>query len=41
MKVYFVGAGPGAPDLITLRGARLLGSVQMVLYASSLVPTEM
>lgn len=41
MKVYFVGAGPGAPDLITLRGARLLGSVQMVLYAGSLVPTEM
>jgi len=41
MKVYFVGAGPGAPDLITLRGAKLLGSVQMVLYAGSLVPTEM
>ncbi|MBB3213159.1 precorrin-4/cobalt-precorrin-4 C11-methyltransferase [Herbaspirillum sp. Sphag1AN] len=40
MKVYFVGAGPGAPDLITLRGARLLGSVRMVLYAGSLVPTE-
>ena len=41
MKVYFVGAGPGAEDLITLRGARLLGSVNMVLYAGSLVPTEM
>ncbi|MET0267539.1 MAG: precorrin-4 C(11)-methyltransferase [Duganella sp.] len=41
MKVYFVGAGPGAADLITLRGARLLGSVSMVLYAGSLVPTEM
>lgn len=41
MKVYFVGAGPGAADLITLRGARLLGSVQMVLYAGSLVPVEM
>ncbi|HEX8613825.1 MAG TPA: precorrin-4 C(11)-methyltransferase [Telluria sp.] len=41
MKVYFVGAGPGAADLITLRGARLLGSVDMVLYAGSLVPVEM
>lgn len=41
MKVYFVGAGPGAADLITLRGARLLGSVRMVLYAGSLVPLEM
>jgi precorrin-4/cobalt-precorrin-4 C11-methyltransferase len=41
MKVYFVGAGPGAPDLITLRGAKLLGSVKMVLYAGSLVPVEM
>lgn len=41
MKVYFVGAGPGAADLITLRGARLLGSVSMVLYAGSLVPTEL
>ena len=37
MKVYFVGAGPGAADLITLRGARLLGQVKMVLYAGSLV----
>ena len=41
MKVYFIGAGPGAADLITLRGARLLGRVDMVLYAGSLVPTDM
>jgi precorrin-4/cobalt-precorrin-4 C11-methyltransferase len=41
MKVYFIGAGPGAADLITLRGARLLGSVDMVLYAGSLVPADM
>ncbi|WP_035052076.1 precorrin-4 C(11)-methyltransferase [Andreprevotia chitinilytica] len=41
MKVYFIGAGPGAADLITLRGSRLLGSAPMVLYAGSLVPTEM
>jgi precorrin-4/cobalt-precorrin-4 C11-methyltransferase len=41
MKVYFVGAGPGAPDLITLRGAQLLARVPMVLYAGSLVSREM
>lgn len=41
MKVYFIGAGPGAADLITLRGARKLGEVDMVLYAGSLVPAEM
>lgn len=41
MKVYFIGAGPGAADLITLRGARVLGAVDMVLYAGSLVPTAM
>ena len=41
MKVYFIGAGPGAPDLITLRGAGILGRVKMVLYAGSLVPVEM
>jgi precorrin-4/cobalt-precorrin-4 C11-methyltransferase len=39
MKVYFIGAGPGAPDLITLRGATILGRVSTVLYAGSLVPT--
>jgi precorrin-4/cobalt-precorrin-4 C11-methyltransferase len=41
MKVYFVGAGPGASDLITLRGANILGRVPIVLYAGSLVPTAM
>jgi precorrin-4/cobalt-precorrin-4 C11-methyltransferase len=41
MKVYFIGAGPGAPDLITLRGASVLGRVAMVLYAGSLVPPDM
>lgn len=38
MKVYFIGAGPGASDLITVRGARLLADVDIVLYAGSLVP---
>lgn len=35
--IHFVGAGPGAPDLITLRGAELLRSAKTVIYAGSLV----
>lgn len=38
MKVFFIGAGPGAPDLITIRGATCLAQVSIVLYAGSLVP---
>lgn len=39
--VHFVGAGSGAPDLITLRGARLLGEADEVIYAGSLVNPEL
>jgi len=40
MKVYFIGAGPGAPDLITVRGLRLIERCPVCLYAGSLVPFE-
>ena len=38
MTVYFIGAGPGAPDLITVRGLKLIQRCPMCLYAGSLVP---
>ena len=39
--VHFVGAGSGAVDLITVRGARLLGACDVVIYAGSLVNPEL
>ncbi len=36
-KVYFIGAGPGDPDLITVRGRRILEKADVVIYAGSLV----
>ncbi|GAA4661825.1 precorrin-4 C(11)-methyltransferase [Gordonia humi] len=41
MTVYFIGAGPGAADLITVRGAELLTRCRTCLYAGSLVPREL
>lgn len=38
MTVHFIGAGPGDPELITVKGQRLVGSCPIVLYAGSLVP---
>lgn len=40
MKVYFVGAGPGAKDLVTLRAARILEKCDVCIYAGSLVNPE-
>ena len=36
MKVYFVGAGPGDADLITVKGKKLLEKADLVIYAGSL-----
>ncbi len=41
MTVHFIGAGPGAADLVTVRGLRLIRSSPLVLYAGSLVPREL
>jgi precorrin-4/cobalt-precorrin-4 C11-methyltransferase len=41
MTVHFIGAGPGAPDLITVRGLKLIQACPLCLYAGSLVPSEL
>jgi len=41
MTVYFVGAGPGAADLITVRGRDLLGRCGVCLYPGSMTPTDL
>jgi precorrin-4/cobalt-precorrin-4 C11-methyltransferase len=41
MTVHFIGAGPGAPDLITLRGRDLIARCPVCLYAGSIVPREL
>jgi len=41
VTVYFIGAGPGAADLITVRGQRLIERCPVCLYAGSLVPAEL
>ncbi|WP_113912663.1 precorrin-4 C(11)-methyltransferase [Roseovarius dicentrarchi] len=40
MTIHFIGAGPGAPDLLTLRGRDLIAACPVCLYAGSLVPEE-
>ena len=39
--IHFVGAGPGAPDLITVRGQKLLEEADVIIYAGSLVNPEL
>lgn len=39
MTVYFIGAGPGDPELITVKGQRLIRSCPVIIYAGSLVPS--
>jgi precorrin-4/cobalt-precorrin-4 C11-methyltransferase len=41
VTVYFIGAGPGAADLITVRGQRLLGKCPVCLYAGSIMPDDL
>jgi precorrin-4/cobalt-precorrin-4 C11-methyltransferase len=41
MTVHFIGAGPGAADLITVRGRELIARCQVCLYAGSIVPREL
>ena len=41
MTVYFIGAGPGAADLITVRGQRLLQTCRVCLYAGSIMPKDL
>jgi precorrin-4/cobalt-precorrin-4 C11-methyltransferase len=41
MTIHFIGAGPGAPDLITVRGRDLIARCNVCLYAGSLVPREL
>jgi precorrin-4/cobalt-precorrin-4 C11-methyltransferase len=40
-KVYFVGAGPGDPELITVKGQRLIDEADLIIYAGSLVNPEL
>ncbi len=39
-KVYFVGSGPGDPELITVRAQRIIRGAEVVIYADSLVPNK-
>lgn len=40
MKVYLIGAGPGDPELITIKGARIISEADVIIYAGSLVNVQ-
>ena len=40
MTVHFIGAGPGAADLLTIRGQKIISECPICLYAGSLIPEE-
>jgi precorrin-4 C11-methyltransferase len=40
-KVYFIGAGPGDPELITVRGAKIIEAAELIVYTGSLVPQSL
>jgi precorrin-4/cobalt-precorrin-4 C11-methyltransferase len=40
-QVYFIGAGPGDPDLLTIKGQKILAQADVVIYADSLIPPQM
>jgi len=37
MKVYFIGAGPGDPELMTIKGKKIIEKADIIIYAGSLV----
>ncbi len=39
-KVYFVGCGPGDPDLLTIKAKKLIQKAQVVVYSGSLIPPQ-
>jgi precorrin-4/cobalt-precorrin-4 C11-methyltransferase len=38
--VYFIGVGPGDPELLTVKGQRIIGAADVIIYANSLIPPE-
>ena len=39
-KLYFIGAGPGDPELITVKGKRIISEADVIIYAGSLVELQ-